>query len=154
MFKKISVTLLTLLFCLTVPFGAMAQDTKTTDSEVQYFEDGSYAITTYEEMITPFSSGSKAEGKTVTRYTSDDERIWSVSLWATFTYTGSSATCTKASTTYVIYDSAWKITKNTASKSGRTATADFVVKKYWLGIITYTVPVTITLTCDNNGNIS
>lgn len=152
--KKISTFLLAMLFCLMVPFGAMAQDTKTTDSEVQYFEDGSYTITTYEEMITPFSSGSAAKGKSVTRYTSDNEKVWSVTLWATFTYTGSSATCTKASTTYVIYDSAWKITKNTASKSGRTATADFVMKKYWLGIITYTVPGTITLTCDNNGNIS
>lgn len=152
--KRISVLFLTLILSMSVPFSVFAQSTVTTNSEVEYFDDGSYLVTEFTKTITPFSSGSKSEGKTATYYNSDDEKQWSVTIWGTFTYTGSSATCTKASTSYTVYDSAWKVKEATASKSGRTATGNFLVKKYWLGIITKTVPMTVIMSCDNNGNIS
>lgn len=152
--KRISVIFLTLILSMSIPFSVFAQSTITTNSKVEYFDDGSYLVTEFTETIAPFSSGSKSEGKTATYYSSDDERQWSVTIWGTFTYTGSSATCTNASTSYTVYNSAWKVKEATATKSGRTATGNFLVKKYWLGIITKTVPMTVIMSCDNSGNIS
>lgn len=154
--KRLSLFLLVMLFCVSVPFGAFAQTTEKSQTEVQYFEDGSYlVIETQEEGISLFASGTKSKSKIGYYYDGDDNELrWSVTLSATFSYTGSSATCTSASTSYKIYDSAWKVKEATASRSGRTATGDFLVKKYWLGIITKTVPLTLTISCDNNGNIS
>ena len=153
-FKKFSIFILTLIFCISVPFGAMAQSNTQPETEVEYLEDGSYLVTQIESGISLFASGSKTVKKYTSYYNSDDEIQWTLYLKASFTYTGSSATCTSASTSYKIYESAWKVTDALATKSGRTATGDYVVKKYWLGIITTTVPVKIIATCDNNGNIS
>ncbi len=153
-FKKSFVFLLTLIICITVPLSVFAQSTVKTDTQIQYFDDGSYIVTETTQNIAPFSSGTNSLTRTSVYFNSDDEALWTVSLTGRFTYTGSSATCTSATTSYKIYDNAWKVTEATPSKSGRTASAYFVVKKYWIGIITKTVPVQIVLTCDNNGNIS
>lgn len=154
--KRIALFLLAMMFCFSVPFSALAQTNEQTETEIQYFDDGSYLVIKTEEEISLFASGVITKGKTGYYYDGDtsEEPKWSVSLRATFTYTGSSATCTGAVVSYEIYDYAWKVKEATASKSGRTATGDFLVKKYWLGIITKTVPLTLTITCDNNGNIS
>lgn len=153
-FKKVSVFILTLIFCISVPFSAMAQSTQTVDTEIEYYEDGSYLVTQIESGISLFASGSKTVTKYSTYYSKKDEVQWTVYLKASFTYTGSSATCTSASATYKIYNDGWKVTEATASRSGRTATGNYVAKKYWLGIITNTIPVKIIATCDNNGNVS
>ena len=153
--KRIALFLLAMMFCFSVPFSALAQTNEQTETEVQHFEDGSYIIIRTEEVISPFASGTVTRAKTGYYYDGDEQELrWSVTLIATFKYTGSSATCTGAVTSYNIYDTAWKVKEATASKSGRTATGDFLVKKYWLGIITKTVPLTLTISCDNNGNIS
>lgn len=151
--KKISVVLLTMILCVSTPIAVFAQATVKTSTDIQYLDDGSYFVTEMEECISPFTTYTRKQGKTVTYYNGDDEKQWSVTIWGTFQYTGSSATCTIASTSYNIFESAWKVTEAKATKSGRTATGDFVVKKYWLGIITKTVPVTVIISCDNNGNI-
>ncbi len=152
--KKFFILTLSMVICFSIPFSIFAQSTTTTDTVKEYLEDGSYIVTEFEQSITPFSSGTVSKVKTATYYNSDDERQWSVSIKGTFTYTGSSATCTSASTSYKIYDSAWKVTQATATRSGRTATGEFIVKKYWLGIITKTIPIKVVATCDNNGNVS
>lgn len=152
--KVISAFVLSLVMCFSLPFSVLAQSTNVSNTEVQYFEDGSYLVTTTEDSISLFSSGSKTHTKTSVFYENDDEKQWSVTLKSSFTYTGSSATCTNASVSYTIYDSAWKVKEANASKSGRTAKGDFLVKKYFLGIITYTLPITLITTCDNNGNIT
>lgn len=153
--KRLSFFLLAMMFCFSVPFSAFAQIQTQPETEVQYFEDGSYLVIKTQEDISLFASGTKSKSKTGYYYDGDNNELrWSVTLNATFSYTGSSATCTKASTSYKIYDSAWKVKEANATRSGRTATGDFLVKKYWLGIITKTVPLTITISCDNNGNIS
>lgn len=152
--KRVLSLIFTLILCISVPFSAFANVAPNVNQDIKYYEDGSYVITEVENGISVFSSGSKTQSKTSTYYDRDGERQWSVTLKSSFTYTGSSATCTSASVSYNIYDSAWKVKEANASRSGRTATGEFLVKKYWLGIITNTVPITIITTCDNNGNIT
>lgn len=152
--KKLFIFLLTIIFCISIPMSVLADNSTTTDTEIQYYDDGSYLVIVTEESISPFSSGTKSKSKTGYFYENEDELQWSVTLTATFSYTGSSARCTDTDTSYKIYDSAWKITETKVGKAGNKATAIFTAKKYWIGIITSTRTLTLTLTCDNNGNIS
>lgn len=152
--KKPIIFLLTIIFCFSLPMSVLADNSTTTDTEIQYYDDGSYLVIETEESIAPFSSGTKSKSKIGYYYNGDDELQWSVTLTATFSYTGSSARCTDTDTSYKIYDSAWKITETKVGKAGNKATGIFTAKKYWLGIITSTRTLTLTLTCDNNGNIS
>lgn len=147
--KKSLLCLLLSIILLNMPSYVLA------NNGIEYFEDGSYGITTYEiQVASVLTKGTVSKIKSYTYYDSNDVKQWKVSITGSFSYTGSSATCTSSSTTYTIYDAKWKVTKSQASKSGRTATGEFTVKKYLLGIPTQTVNKTLTLSCSNSGNIT
>lgn len=127
-----------------------------TDSEnTIYFDDGSYIVISNIETTNIARATNTITGqKHYTYYDSANTQIWKATLKGTFTYTGSSATCTSSKITYTIYDSSWKITEATATKSGNKAMGDVTAKKYFLGIPTKTVDKTITITCSANGTLS
>lgn len=154
--KKIVAVFLSVLMLLAFPVAAYAGETDDTvvSSTVEYFEDGSYQVTVIEEQPALTRASTKSGSKTVKHYNSDDELEWYVKLSATFSYTGSSATCTSATPSYKIYNTKWKVSKSSASRSGRTATGNFEVKYYVLGIPVTTEPVVITLSCSNSGTLS
>ena len=128
---------------------------KTDDENIIYFEDGSYiVISEITETTISRASNTKGGQKSATHYDSDGEAQWKATLDAQFTYTGSSATCTSSKITYTIYDSSWKITEATATKSGNKAMGNVTAKKYFLGIPTKTVEKAITITCSANGTLS
>ena len=136
---------------LSVPTISYASDIKS-DSYIEYYSDGSYTVTTIEtSTITVLANSTVSKYKTTTHYSSKSEKEWDVTVTGTFTYTGNSATCTNSTVSYKIYDSNWKVTSSVASKSGRTATGKFTLKRYVLGIPTKTVNETLTLTCSNTG---
>lgn len=151
--KKIISLLSVMLMIVTLcPTTAFANDEIVTESSVEYFDDGSYIVTRItESTITTFAAKTVTKNKSADYYESDNSKAWTVTLSATFSYTGSSATCTKATTSYVIYNDAWKVTSAVASKSGNKATGTFTVKKYVLGIPVKTVNKTLTITCSNTG---
>lgn len=122
-------------------------------ADVYYFDDGSY-ITVHLEESTFRAGGVKTGNKTYTYWDSNGTAEWKAVLTGTFSYTGSSATCTTCTCSVTIYDSAWYQVSKTTGKSGATATANVTMGYKFLGVTTKTVPVTITLTCDPNGNLS
>ena len=135
-------------------FAEVGKDT--IDQSIEYLDDGYYVVTTLkidEENITRATS-SKTVSRTSVIYNSDDEALVSLKLTATFSYTGSSSTCTAASTSYTIHNNNWKVTSATATRSGNKATGNFVSKRYTLLIPVQTVESTITLSCSNTGTIS
>ena len=91
----------------------------------------------------------KNRKKTATFYNSDNVAQWSATLKGTFTYNGSSATCTASSITHKIYSSNWKTASASTTKSGNKATA-----KRYLIVPVQTVEKTITLTCSASGVLS
>ena len=91
--------------------------------------------------------------KQYTYYESNSVAQWKAVLTGTFTYTGSSASCTESSVGVTIYNSAWYIGNKLASKSGNTAKASVTMKRT-NNDVTATVPVNLTLTCDVNGYLS
>nr|MBQ8243677.1 hypothetical protein [Oscillospiraceae bacterium] len=123
------------------------------DREVVYFEDGSYMLV---EIITSNvrASGSKTGSKQYTYYDSDDVSQWKAVLTGKFTYTGSDATCTSSSVSTTIYNSSWYTVSKSAGKSGNKATASVVMGYNLEGVTMSRVPVSLTLSCDANGNLS
>lgn len=160
--KKILSVLTAVLIFFTFPAAVFANNninTNTTTEEIEYFSDGSYMVTTTETEadngIALFAAAStKTASKTTKYYDASGDLDWKVTLTGTFSYTGSSATCTKASTSYTIYDSDWKVTSAKATKSGRTATGDYTVKRYTFGLPLQSKSGTIKISCSNTGVIS
>ena len=94
--------------------------------EVVYYEDGSYAVVVMKEENTVTRATNRKTGsKAYKYYTADDELVWTVTLNATFSYNGSSATCTSVNSLNVtIYDDSWSTYSKSSTKSGNTATDD------------------------------
>lgn len=120
---------------------------------IVYFDDGSYMTV---EIITNDArvSGSKTGIKQYTYYDVDGVSQWKAALTGSFTYTGSSATCTSSSVSVTIYDSSWYEIYKLASKSGNVAKASVTMGDKLVGGTVTEVPVNLTLTCDVNGNLS
>ena len=140
------------MIAVLCPNTALANDEIVTDSYIEYFDDGSYIVTRItESTITTFAAKTVSKSKSADYYESDNTKAWTVTLNATFSYTGSSATCTNATTSSKIYNDKWKVTSAVPSKSGNKATGTFTVKKYALGLPIKTVNKTLTITCSNTG---
>ena len=113
--------------------------------------DGSYYVIT---LTVDETRASKTGAKTYTYYSSDDVIQWKVRLQGSFTYNGSTSTCTNASHSVTIYNDAWYVYTQNSYKSGNKAIADVTMKKKFLGVVTSTRDVHIELACDKNGNLS
>lgn len=122
------------------------------EQEIVRFADGGYLLielSANASRATEQVTGSKK----YTYYDSNNTSQWRATLTGTFTYTGSSATCTASSVDVAIYNSAWYVSYKTAGKSGNKATASVTMKKT-SDNVTSSVPVNLSLSCDANGNLS
>ena len=137
------------LFVAMAPVYANAES----NMDVIYYEDGSYATVEIIET-TARVSGSKTANKPYTYYNSNGQIQWKAVLTGTFSYTGSSATCTAASMSVTIYDSSWYTISKSATKSGNSATGSATIGEKVLGVTVAKFPVSLTLSCDANGNLS
>lgn len=148
--RLIGLFVLSLLFLVCIPATATAAER--TDS-VLYMDDGSYFIVETVEYGMR-ASGTKTGKKSYTYYDSDNVSQWNATLTGKFTYTGSSATCTSSSVDVTIYDSSWVVAYKLAGKSGNKATASITMSDKLAGVTIISVPVSLSLSCDANGNLS
>lgn len=146
----ISVLTLIAMLIMLVPTYAFAEQSS---EKIVYFEDGSYIITTITETQSR-GAYSKSGTSTSTYYGSDGTAKWKATLSGSFTYNGSSATCTSSSCNVTIYNSSWYTISKSAGKSGNTASGSATVGYKVLGVTTNQVTRNITLSCDKNGNLS
>lgn len=122
--------------------------------EVQYFEDGSYLVTYILTTEDALYSSSKNGSKVNTFHAADGTVVWEVKLTGSFTYNGSSSSCTKASCSVSHYTSDWYTISKSSSKSGNTAYGDATIGEKVLGVTVRKVPVSLSLSCDANGKLS
>ena len=95
-----------------------------------------------------------SKSKVATRYSDDDEMQWQIRLSGSFTYNGTTASCTSSSCTVTIYNNAWYMDSKTAWASSNTAYATVEMGRKLLGVTVKRETVDLTLTCDKNGNFS
>lgn len=143
-----------MLICC-IPVSASAAETSTNNSTVEYFEDGSYSITTLTEDYNNSRAYTKSGSKTYTHYNSSNEVQWTYTINATFSYTpGVSSTCTGVSDGYSITNNSWHIDSHSCWRSGNTAYGTVTMKYKTLGVTIQTITKDISLSCDSNGNLS
>lgn len=131
-------------------------DNKT--QSVEYYEDGSSLTITLEELpvLTRGTTFDKSGNGLLTFRDNDGNKMWEVRFYVTFRVNqGVSATCTDAYfTAPTIYDSTWRYVTNTVSKNGNSASGTITMKKYFMGLPVRTETPSITITCDNFGNLT
>lgn len=126
-----------------------------TETFTEYFDDGSYLVTTINSSeITTMSVAIKSGSKSAHYFSSDDRELWVVTVFGTFSYNGASATCTESSVKYTVYDSDWKVKSAISSKSGADAIGTFTVKHYFTFVPVKTIEETVILNCSKTGVLS
>ena len=153
--KRIAVLLLTVtMVLLLLPANAYAasdlQETQVT--EVQRFTDGSYLVITVQTIET-YASGTKTGTATCTYYSTSDEILWVAVLTGTFTYNGTTATCTASSCNVTVYKNNWYVISKSASKNANAATGTVTMGCKFLGVTIMQETYDLSLSCDPNGNI-
>ena len=144
--RVVSVLMLVFFLFSALPMAGAAEAVSEERIELG---DGYYLI------AETFQSGARASksvsgSKPYTCYDSAGTALWKVTLYGTFTYTGSSATCTASSISTTIYDSSWSTGSKSASKSGNKATGSATMKKSTVK----SVPVSPSLSCSASGSLS
>ena len=160
--RKIFAFLLTFIMALSttcVAFaGEMPAPSSTYPVEYEYFDDGSYIVTTItEEPAVSFAraTSTKTASKTATYKSSSGASLWSVTVTGTFSYNGSSAKCTAVTGKASSNSSYWKVSSPSCSKLNASASATAIGKQYnTSGAITRSVSRTATLSCSASGKLS
>ena len=143
------ITICAMLLCM-VPLTAQASENTVT---VEYFDDGSYLVTTISSIDARILT--KVSTKTREYYSADDVIQWKMTVTGEFLYDGTTCNCTYASGTTTIYaTSLWGKNSDSASYSGNSGTYTVVFNRKFMGITTNTVTQVLTITCDENGNVS
>ena len=73
---------------------------------------------------------------------------------ATFTYNGSTSTCTNSSVNAITYTKEWKVISKNVTKKKNTATGSAIMKCYSGNDLIATKNPTVIIVCDKNGNVS
>ena len=159
--NKIIITLLVIcLIILAVPTAYAQNNTQynltETGSYTEYYDDGSYSVTTIEQSPVSRATAHQILGKkTIDLYNSDDELQWTYTLIGTFTVEfGVSSVCTDSTYTIEIADSNWHLTAHDNSYSGNIAYGTATIKKKVLFITTTTYDIEADVSCDVDGNVS
>ena len=153
--RLLSVALIMIMvaMCTITSFAIVEKD----EIEVIYFEDGSYleiVVVEPDKSFSTYATQTKTGDKVLSYKDSNGELKWKVTVTGTFTYTGSSSTCTTSSISYNVYAENWEIIETTASKSSNKAIGNVTAKRYLLGLPVQTVTETITLSCSATGVLS
>ena len=125
-----------------------------TQQEIEYLDDGSYIVTTITESLSR-AGNTKTGTKTDQYYDSNGALQWTISVTGTFSYDGSSSTCTNVTGSTSITDTAsWRLVSESTNRSGNTATYEATLGYKVLGITVRKETHTLNLSCDKNGNLS
>ncbi len=144
-------TTLALILNITIISGTSASAAEPCapckDAEIVDLGDGYTVEYELTEVNPQVRASTKTVEKTATCKNVDGVVIAIIKLTGTFSYTGSSATCTKASSSYSMYQG-WTYSNRSTTCSGNTAKTSARLSK------DFYVDVNVTLTCSNTGVVS
>ncbi len=150
--KKIISILAAVTLIFNLPIIANANEANITDTcqSKAIVDLGNGLIVEYSisESTPNARANTKTATKTATCKLKDGTVVATIKLTATFSYTGSSATCTSASSNYSLTQG-WSYSDRITTRSGNTATTS---AKFGKGFSSATI--TVTMTCSNSGVIS
>lgn len=150
-FLSMFLATVSILSLLTVP-SAFAQESEANVEQIVRYDDGSCLVISIESVPTRASKITKS--KVYTYRDENGNTDWKITLTGSFTYDGTSATCTSSNCTVTIYDTGWYVISKSSSKSGNTAYGTATLGLKVLGVTIRQETYNLTLTCDKNGNVS
>lgn len=136
--------------------AVLASDYTDSSTTIEILDDESYIETTIETVssINLFAATSTKSGKkTSVHKGSSGEIYWSVTVNGNFSYNGSSSKCTSSTISTTCPSKLWKLSNKSSSKSGATATASVVAKRYTNVPTTKTIKRSVSLTCSKTGKL-
>lgn len=142
--KAVSLSLCVILFSILLIFPVSAETT-----EIEYLPDGSYYIIEMERSDISLFSDQKSGSKSATYYNARKTAQFKVTVTGYFEYNGLSYEATDSECTVTIYNLECSIVSTNADYVGNTATAEAIVKSG-----TNELFKSVTITCDENGNLS
>ena len=151
--KFISFILVVVSLLSIIPTAHVSAQCKTDSAEIIYLDDGGYILVDV-DTAPGIARTTVTKNKNYTRYSSDDEMQWKITLTGSFTYNGVTSSCTSCNCTVTIYVDAWYTSSKTSWVSGNTANATVELGRKLLGVTVKRETVNLTLTCDKNGNFS
>lgn len=141
-----------LILMILSPICLAAENTSTAEKMI-CFEDGSYIeIELY--SIDGRATSYKTGGKTYTYYNDKDEVEWKATILGSYTFNGTTSTCTDCSIRIDIINTNWYEISQETSYSGNTAYATLTMGRKLLGVKVGERTIDLTLSCDKNGNLS
>lgn len=139
-------------FICTCNYSLPAYAVTPTTDEIIYY--------TFIQDLTDYSASTqstittKTSSKTTYAYDSSGNALWYVKVIATFEYDGTTSYCKAASSSAGSCSSYWKISNKSCTRSGNSATATAVAKKYISGTVVQTLTKSVTISCSKNGTIT
>ncbi len=153
----ISTLLIITTIFISTPSGKIyAQNITVSEEKIS---DDLYCITSISEFpatgINLFSTTqTKSGSKTVQYVNSSGSVLWYVTVHASFTYNGSSSSCTNASVYAESNSSAWTVSYKSSWKSGNIGYASAIGHHHnVLGAETSSVTRTVSISCTANGSL-
>lgn len=150
--KTLAFTLLLAILCCTI-FGFSASATEATKVTIEKLDNGDYIETTITYYDTGDKAATRSGSKTNNYKNSSGETLWSVTVYGTFTYNGTTSSCTSVSHSASAYADGWSIKSSSSSKSGYCATATATATQRIL-IATKDYSMTVNLYCSPYGILS
>lgn len=141
-----------ILFSLTImlSLGTVSLIDTTAAGETEYYVEEKIEILNITETR---ATSTKVAKKTSTVKNKNGESLWYVTVEGTFTYTGSSSTCTKSVVSAGIYNTSWKIYSKSSSKSGNKASATATADLYAGGSYIDSMTEVVSLYCGSTGSV-
>jgi hypothetical protein len=151
--KKLGYYIAVVILLLGIlPYQASASPI-TESEEIIRLENGDY-ITVEFVVIDSRAASTKTGQKSYVYKNNNGTEQWRATLSGTFTYTGTTATCTSSGCTTSVSNSAWYEVSRSAGKSGSSATAEVTMGEKFLGITINKESISMKLTCSPTGTLS
>lgn len=144
--KRFAQLTLTLVFVLGMLQTTTYASGMVTIERIDY-ADGSYALIVPQKNM---NRSTTHDGKSYVYYNSSNVRCFSYTLEADFTYNGRISRADSCSASVTLYDRNWELNSHDEYTSGNTAYGEAVFS----GPGGASRTVSLTLTCDKNGNVT
>ncbi len=157
--KKFSIvlTIISLILIFSIPTNALVINNTDTKTTIEKLENGDYIETIIESVdkpgILPMGNNTITKTKTKNYRNNSGTVLWSVSVTGTFSYNGTTSTCTSCSKKTTSPGSNWSIKSSSVSKSGNSATAK-ATATYKTATVTKDYSMSVTIKCSADGKIS
>lgn len=113
-----------LIYCTIFSLPVNAADSiEKKETTIQFLDNGDYIETTIIYYKTDSRAATKSGSKTASYTESDGDVMWTVTVNGTFTYNGTTSSCTSVSRSTTAPGANWSIKSSSCSKSGNCATA-------------------------------